>query len=109
MLQHRDDDEVEDELDDGDDSEASSDEEVCYQSVAVGGRSGRRGVGGGATFGAQRGAAAEKSLRNYDDGQRGAAAKQSIRSFDDDGQCGAAARKSVDVDTATCYHNIEEQ
>jgi len=49
MLQHRDDDEVEDELDDGDDSEASSDEEVYYQTVAVGGRSGRRGVGGGAT------------------------------------------------------------
>jgi len=49
MLQHRGDDEVEDELGDGDDSEASSDEEVYYQTVAVGGRSGRRGVGGGAT------------------------------------------------------------
>jgi len=50
MLQHRVDDEVEDELDDGDDSEVSSDEEVYYQTVAVGGRSGRRGVGGGATI-----------------------------------------------------------
>jgi len=50
MLQHRDDDEVEDELDDGDDNEVSSDEEVYYQTVAVGGRSGRRGVGGGATL-----------------------------------------------------------
>ena len=50
MLQHREDDEVEDELDDGDDSEASSDEEVYYQTVAVGGRSGRHGVGGGATI-----------------------------------------------------------
>jgi len=50
MLQHRDDDEVEDELDDGDDSEVSSDEEVYYQTVAVGGRSGRHGAGGGATI-----------------------------------------------------------
>jgi len=49
MLQHRDDDEVEDELDDGDDSEVSSDEEVYYQTVAVGGRRGRCGAGGGAT------------------------------------------------------------
>jgi len=40
---------VEEELDDGDDCEVSSDEEVYYQTVAVGGRSGRRGVGGGAT------------------------------------------------------------
>ena len=62
----------------------SSDEEVYYQSVAVGGRNGRRGVGGGATFGAQCGAAAEKSVRNNDNGQRG-----------------AAARKSVDVHTVT--------
>jgi len=49
MLQHRDDGEVEDDLDDGDDSEVSSGEEVYYQTVAVGGRSGRCGVGGGAT------------------------------------------------------------
>jgi len=40
---------VEEELDDGDDCEVSSDEEVYYQTVAVGGRCGRRGVGGGAT------------------------------------------------------------
>jgi len=40
---------VEDELDDGDDSEASSDEDVYYQTVAMGGRSGRCGAGGGAT------------------------------------------------------------
>ena len=49
MLQHCDDDVVEEELDDGDDCEVSSDEEVYYQTVAVGGRCGRRGVGGGAT------------------------------------------------------------
>ena len=49
MLQHRDDDVEGKELDDGDDCEVSSEEEVYYQTVAVGGRSGRRGVGGGAT------------------------------------------------------------
>jgi len=46
MLQSRDDD-VEDELDGDDASEASSDEDVYYQTVAVGGRCGkpdRRGV-----------------------------------------------------------------
>ena len=46
MLQSRDDD-VEDELDGDDASEASSDEDVYYQTVTVGGRCGkpdRRGV-----------------------------------------------------------------
>jgi len=40
---------VEDELDDGDDSEASSDEDVYYQTVAMGGRRGKCEAGGGAT------------------------------------------------------------
>ena len=50
MLQHRDDDEV-DEIDDEHASEVSSDEDTYYQSVAVGGRHGRLDyAGGGATL-----------------------------------------------------------
>ena len=50
MLQHRDDDEV-DEFDDEHVSEVSSDEDVYYQTVAVGGRRGKLDcAGGGATI-----------------------------------------------------------
>jgi len=49
MLQHRDDDEV-DEFDDEHASEVSSDEDTYYQTVAVGGRRGKLDcAGGGAT------------------------------------------------------------
>ena len=48
-LQHQDDDEV-DEFDDGHTSEVSSDEDIYYQTVAVGGRRGKLDcAGGGAT------------------------------------------------------------
>ena len=67
MLQHQDDDEV-DEFDDEHASEVSSDEDTYYQTVAVGGRRGRLDcTGGGATSGAQRGAAARKSVKNFVD------------------------------------------
>ena len=49
MLQHRDDEDV-DEFDDVHASEVSSDEDTYYQTVAVGGRHGRLDcAGGGAT------------------------------------------------------------
>ena len=68
MLQHRDDEDV-DEFDDEHASGVSSDEDTYYQTVAVGGRHGRLDcAGGGATNGAQCGAAArKKSVKNFVD------------------------------------------
>jgi len=51
MLQHRDDEQV-DEVDDEHASDVSSDEDTYYQTVAVGGRQGKLDcAGGGATVG----------------------------------------------------------